>query len=42
MAFALVDRGALASEIGAIWLVATAMNLVAAIILAFTNAEPAR
>ena len=42
MAFALVGRGALASEIGAIWLVATAMNLVAAIILAFTNAEPAR
>lgn len=42
MAFALVERGSFAGEIGALWLVATAMNLVAALILAFTNGEPAR
>jgi hypothetical protein len=42
MAIALLQRDALAAEIGAIWLVATALNLVAATILAFTNGEPAR
>jgi hypothetical protein len=42
MAAALLQRGALAAEFGAIWLVATAMNLLAATILAFTNGEPAR
>jgi hypothetical protein len=42
MAVALLQRGALGAEIGAIWLVAIAMNLVAATILAFRNGEPAR
>jgi len=42
MAVALLQRGAIVAEIGAIWLVATAMNLLAATILAFTNGEPAR
>jgi hypothetical protein len=41
MSFALLGRGALAGEIGAIWLVAIAMNLVAALILAFGNGDPA-
>jgi hypothetical protein len=42
MALALVQRGSFVSEIGAIWLTATAMNLAAAAILAFSNGEPAR
>jgi hypothetical protein len=42
MAAALLGRGQLVSEIGAIWLTATAMNLAAAAILAFNNGEPAR
>ena len=42
MAVALLQRGPVAAEIGAIWLVATTMNLLAATILAFTNGEPAR
>lgn len=42
MAGALLQRGGAAAEIGAIWLVATAMNLLAAAILAFTNGDPAR
>ena len=42
MAFTLVMRGSFAAELGAIWLVATAINLAAAVILALTNAEPAR
>jgi hypothetical protein len=42
MAAALLQRGPFVSEIGAIWLTATAMNLVAAVILAFSNGEPAR
>jgi hypothetical protein len=41
MAIALVQRDSFASEIGAIWLTATALNLVAAAILAFSNGEPA-
>jgi hypothetical protein len=41
MAAALVQRGSFVSEIGAIWLTATAMNLAAAAILAFSNGEPA-
>ena len=42
MAVALVQRGSFASEIGAIWLTAISMNLVAAMILAFTDGDPAR
>jgi hypothetical protein len=42
MAVALVQRGPFVSEIGAIWLTATAMNLAAAAILAFNNGEPTR
>ena len=42
MAVALVQRSSLVSEIGAIWLTANAMNLVAAAILAFSNGDPAR
>ena len=42
MAVALVQRGSFMSEIGAIWLTATAMNLAAAAILAFSNGEPTR
>jgi hypothetical protein len=42
MAIVLLQRGAIAAEIGAIWMIATAMNLLAALILAFTNGEPAR
>ncbi|HEX8898174.1 MAG TPA: hypothetical protein VF751_05710 [Chthoniobacterales bacterium] len=42
MAVALVQRGSFAREIGAIWLTATAMNLVAAAILAFGNGDPVR
>jgi hypothetical protein len=42
MAVALLNRGPLVSEIGAIWLTATAMNLGAAAILAFNHGDPAR
>jgi hypothetical protein len=42
MAAALLQRGSFLREIGAIWLTATAMNLAAAAILAFSNGEPAR
>lgn len=42
MAVALLERGPLASEIGAIWLTATAMNLAAAVILAFNHGDPTR
>lgn len=42
MAAALLQRGAFVSEIGAIWLTATAMNLVAAATLAFSDGERAR
>lgn len=41
MAVALLERGPLVSEIGAIWLTATAMNLAAAAILAFNHGDPA-
>jgi hypothetical protein len=41
MAIALLQRGSFAGEVGAIWLVATAMNLLAALILALTHGEPA-
>jgi hypothetical protein len=37
MALQLVQGGALSGEIGAIWLVAVAMNLGAAIILVFRD-----
>jgi len=42
MALTLIQRGPFVSEIGAIWLTATAMNLAAAAILAFSNGEPTR
>ena len=42
MAVALVQRGSLSGEIGAIWLTAIAMNLLAALILTFSNGDPAR
>ena len=42
MAVALAFRNSLVSEVGAIWLIATALNLMAAIILAFHNGEHAR
>jgi hypothetical protein len=42
MAVALIQRGSFESEIGAIWLTATAMNLAAAAILALSNGEPIR
>jgi len=42
MALALVQRESLAGEVGAIWLVATTMNLIAAAILALTNDEATR
>jgi uncharacterized MAPEG superfamily protein len=42
MSVALLGRGPLVSEIGAIWLTATAMNLAAAAILVFKHDEPAR
>jgi hypothetical protein len=40
MSAALVQRGSFVGEIGAIWLTATAMNLAAAAVLAFSNGEP--
>jgi hypothetical protein len=42
MAVALAQRDSIVSELGALWLVAIAMNLVAAVILAFSNGDPAR
>jgi len=42
MAVALAQRDSIVSELGAIWLIATALNLVAAVILAFGNGDPAR
>jgi hypothetical protein len=42
MAVALTHRDSIVSELGAMWLIATAMNLVAAAILAFSNGDPAR
>lgn len=42
MALALLRHGGLAREIAAIWLVAVAMNLVAAMILAFRHGARAR
>jgi len=42
MAAALLQRGPFVSEMGAIWLTATALNLAAAVILAFSNDGPAR
>jgi hypothetical protein len=39
MAFGLLRRGSLAGEFGAIWLIAVAMNLAAAMILAFRNGD---
>jgi hypothetical protein len=42
MAVALAQRDSIVSELGAIWLIAIAMNLVAAAILAFSNGDPAR
>ena len=42
MAVALAQRGTFVSEVGAIWLIATALNLVAALILAFNNGDRAR
>ena len=42
MAAALARRDSIVSELGVIWLIATAMNLVAAMILAFSNGPSAR
>jgi hypothetical protein len=42
MAFALLERGSFVRELGAIWLTATAMNLIAAMILALSHGENAR
>jgi hypothetical protein len=42
MAVALVQGGSFAGEIAALWLTATAMNLIAAAILALSNGKPAR
>jgi len=42
MAFVLLQRGALAAEIGAIWITAVGMNLIAALILAFRNGDRVR
>jgi hypothetical protein len=42
MAFALLRRGGLVGELGAIWLAAVAMNLAAALILAFRSGETDR
>jgi len=41
MAIALALRNSLVSEVGAIWLIATALNLMAALILAFNNGDRA-
>jgi apolipoprotein N-acyltransferase len=42
MALGLLQRGPLAGELGAIWLTALAMNLTAAVVLAFRNGDHAR
>jgi hypothetical protein len=42
MAFGLLQCGGLAGELGAIWLTAVALNLGAALILAFRNEETSR
>jgi hypothetical protein len=42
MAFGLLQRGSIAGEFGAIWLTAMAMNLIAAMILAFRNGDGGR
>jgi hypothetical protein len=42
MAFQLLRRGALVGELGAIWLIAVAMNLAAAMILAFRHGNGVR
>jgi hypothetical protein len=42
MALALVQRSSWPAEIGAIWLTATGLNLLAAVILAFGNGDAAR
>jgi hypothetical protein len=42
MALGLLERGSLAGELGAIWLIALVMNLSAAVILAFRNGDRAR
>ena len=42
MAVALAQRDSIVSELGALWLIATAMNLTAAAILAFSNGDAAR
>jgi hypothetical protein len=42
MAFGLLQRGSLAGEFGAIWLTAVAMNLAAAMILAFRDGDGVR
>ena len=42
MALLMVQRGSLAGEIASIWLVAVALNLTAAVILAFRNGNAAR
>lgn len=42
MAVALVQGGGLGGEMAALWLTATAMNLAAAGILAFSNGKPVR
>lgn len=39
MAFGLLQRGSLSGEFGAIWLIAVAMNLAAAMILAFRDGD---
>jgi hypothetical protein len=42
MAFLLLQRGTFGSEIAAIWITGVAMNLVAALILAFRNGDSVR
>ena len=42
MAFGLLERGSLAGELGAIWLIALVMNLTAAVVLAFRDGDRAR
>ena len=42
MALELLERGSLAGELGAIWLIAVAMNLTAALVLAVRDGDRAR
>jgi hypothetical protein len=42
MAFELIRRGGLIGELGAVWLIAVAMNLAAAVILAFRHGSSVR